>query len=102
VDPARRRSPQWVRDMEDRELHAVAFRLQHERMQAGLTDAQEWLFDALVSELEFRRRRATWPSRKCSCELCIGPFEFDLPPESSTLGGSDVVDLEARDERWDL
>jgi hypothetical protein len=102
MEPARRRSPQWVRDMADRELHAVAFRLQHERKEAGLSDAQEWLFDALISELEFRRRRALWPDRKCSCELCIGPFEFDLPPEAPPLGGAHVIDLECGDERWDL
>jgi len=74
-----RRSPLWVRECDDRELHQIAFRLQHEREVDVLSDAQEWLFDALVSELEYRRSNARWPERRCSCSLCFGPFDFDLP-----------------------
>lgn len=75
--PLRRRSPQWVRDLSERELHQVAFRLHHERTEADLSRGQEWLWEALVSELEYRRRRARWPERRCSCELCFAPFPDD-------------------------
>ena len=77
---AHRRSPQWVRDLSDREAHQIAFRLQHEREVDVLSDPQEWLWDALISELEHRRRNARWPQRRCSCALCFGPFDFDSGP----------------------
>lgn len=72
--PERRRSPQWVRQMTDRELHQIGFRFNFERQSADLTERQEWLWDAVVSELEYRRRttRPTW--KACACELCFSPF----------------------------
>jgi hypothetical protein len=73
----RRRSPSWVREMSDREVHSIAFRLNYQRQQEDLSGPQEWLYDALVSELAYRRRRARWPERRCSCELCWGPFDFE-------------------------
>lgn len=74
----RRRSPGWVRAMSSREIHAVAFRFNWERQESDLSEPQEWLYDALVSELEYRRRNARWPESRCSCELCVNPFEFDI------------------------
>lgn len=76
-DPTRRRSPGWVRDMTDRELHQVGFRFQWDRREQDLSDRQEWLYDAVCSELEYRRRsaRPTW--KACSCELCFSPFPED-------------------------
>lgn len=76
----RRRSPGWVRAMSDRELHQIGFRFQHQRQEQDLSRQQEWLFDAVVSELEYRRRHArpTWSA--CSCELCFSPFP-DEPVE---------------------
>jgi len=71
----RRRSPQWVRAMTDRELHQIGFRFQHERLESGLTERQEWMWDALISELEYRRRRTRPTWRACACELCFSPFE---------------------------
>jgi len=65
--------------MSDREVHAVAFRFQHERQEADLSAPQEWLYDALLSELAYRRRTARWPERRCSCELCWGPFDSEPP-----------------------
>lgn len=75
--PARRRSPQWVREMSSRELHGIAFRFNHDRMTADLTERQEWLWAACVSELEWRRAH-TYPYwDRCACELCFVPFPDD-------------------------
>jgi len=76
-EATRRRSPAWVRAMTSRELHGVAGHLNAERLSADLSDRQEWLWDAVVSELEYRRRRATWPVRSCTCYLCLGPFPYE-------------------------
>ncbi len=72
----RRRSPGWVREMSDRELHQIGFRFAHERQEVDLSDAQEWLWDAIISELEYRRRRARPAYTACACELCFSPFPF--------------------------
>lgn len=73
-DDARRRSPGWVRSMESRNVHALAFRLRNRFMVEGISSAEEWLLDACISELEYRRRRAlrarSWSA--CACELCKG------------------------------
>lgn len=79
----RRRAPLWVRDMSSREIHGICFRLNHERREDVLSDPQEWLWDACVSELEYRRRQARWPDHRCSCELCIDPFDPQLSDGSS-------------------
>lgn len=83
LEPRRRRSPLWVREMSSRELHAIAFRFNYDRMTDVLSDPQEWLYDALVSELEWRRSRARWPEHRCSCEICWGPFDFPTSDDSS-------------------
>jgi hypothetical protein len=72
--PLRRRSPQWVRNYPDRGLHALAFRLMNLRTGEDLSDAQEWLWDAVISELEYRRRNHPRPQWACACQLCIPPF----------------------------
>lgn len=77
----RRRSPQWVRDLDSRVIHSIAWRFNQERVSADLTEAQEWLWSALISELEYRNRSALHVFQRCSCELCIPPFEEWLPPE---------------------
>jgi len=74
--PLRRRSPLWVRELSRSQLHALAFRLQHEGMTKDLTRGQEWLWEACISELEYRRRTTRWPDVRCSCQLCWGPFDF--------------------------
>jgi len=57
-----------------RELHGLAGRFARDRRSVDLSAAQEWLWDALISELEYRRRttRPSW--QRCSCELCVPPF----------------------------
>jgi len=74
----RRRSPSFVRQWTDRELHAVGARFNHERRTEDLSRSQEWLFDAIISELEHRRRRARPAWTACSCVLCFAPFPDDL------------------------
>jgi len=71
---ARRRSPQWIRDLSSNELHALAHHFNHVRPTVDLSDRQEWLFDTLIMELEWRRRtfRPAWAA--CACMLCIPPF----------------------------
>jgi len=72
--PLRRRSPLWVQALSSRELHAIAFRFQYERQEADLSAAQEWLWDALISELEWRHRNEMGKLYQCCCELCVQPF----------------------------
>lgn len=73
---ARRRSPGWVRALDDRQLHAVTLRMQYAFWENQSSEQQEWLFDVCVSELEYRRRyRSGHGGVICSCELCLPPFE---------------------------
>lgn len=73
-DATRRRSPGWVRAYSSPALHGLALKLMRMRTSEGISDAQEWLWDAVVSELEYRRRRALGTVQACSCMLCIPPF----------------------------
>lgn len=70
----RRRSPGWVRAYHDRALHGLAFRLIREQRTRDLSAHQEWLLDAIISELEYRRRHSPRPAWACSCSLCVPPF----------------------------
>lgn len=78
--PTRRRSPSWVRQWTSPALHAVAGKMNRMRTSADLTAAQEWLYDAIVNELEYRRRRQPF-LEKCSCWLCCPPFDDVGQPE---------------------
>lgn len=75
MEPRRRRSPGWVRALSDREVHGIAFRLERLWQQGKTTDRQEWLWHALISELEWRRAHHPRPAWACACRLCIPPFE---------------------------
>ena len=72
----RRRSPAWVRALPSHTLHAMAGRFRREQETADLTEPQEWLWRALISELEYRHRTTRPAWRRCSCELCVPPFPF--------------------------
>lgn len=77
----RRRSPGWVRELPDRKVHGIAGRLNLLRP-SGLTPQQEWLWDACISELEYRRRdhlRSGNVIGSCSCWLCL-PTEYLVDP----------------------
>lgn len=73
--PPRRRSPGYVRQWSSSALHALAMKMNLDRSSGDLSEAQEWLFDACVSELEYRRRRTRPVWRCCSCFLCLPPFK---------------------------
>lgn len=72
--PPRRRSPRWVRESSSETLHAIAHRFLNMQESVDLTERQEWLWNALVSELEYRWRttRPSW--QRCACGLCRPPF----------------------------
>jgi hypothetical protein len=75
MELVRRRSPGWVRAYNSKALHGLAFKLMNLRTSEDLSDAQEWLWDAVISELEYRRRTHPRPAWACACMLCIPPFE---------------------------
>jgi hypothetical protein len=72
--PARRRSPSWVRETASPALHSIVARFNRDRASADLTDAQEWLWDACISELEYRRRHCRPAWKACACQYCLPPF----------------------------
>lgn len=76
----RRRSPAWVRALPSDTLHAMAGRFQRHQRQQDLTKPQEWLWGALISELEYRHRTTLPAYKRCSCCLCVPPFDFDDEP----------------------
>lgn len=67
----------WLRETSSSALHGICGRLDRDRRSGDLSDAQEWLWDRAVEELEYRRRtaRPVWAS--CSCYLCVPPFPED-------------------------
>lgn len=73
-EPLRRRSPGWVRAYNSQALHGLALRLMKDSHHHDLSDGQEWLWRAVVSELEYRRRTHPRPAWACACQLCVPPF----------------------------
>lgn len=69
-----RRAPLWVREMPSREAHAILGRFDRDRMTQDLTRRQEWLYDVLVEDLEWRRVNTPDPWSVCSCKYCLAPF----------------------------
>ena len=72
--PPRRRSPYWIREYDSKALHGLALKLMNLGMREDLSARQEWLWDAVISELEWRRRRDLGTFRACACMLCVPPF----------------------------
>ncbi len=56
------------------------------RVSADLSNAQEWLYDALISELEYRRRNAIPGWTACSCYLCSDPFDPRISDGADAAG----------------
>lgn len=54
-------------------LHRLGGKLINDFRHAGLTPRQEWLFQMVCDELEYRGRRRIARDR-CTCLLCVGPF----------------------------
>jgi len=55
-------------------VHGIAFRLMQEERTADISDRQEWLWNACISELEWRHVNEPRFLKRCSCELCVPPF----------------------------
>lgn len=71
---SRRRAPRWVRDSPSATLHAIAWRFLNLQTSQDLTERQEWLWNVLVDELEFRAATARPAWQACRCALCRPPF----------------------------
>jgi len=60
--------------MTSEDLHAIVGRFQRQQADKDLTERQEWLWDAIISELEYRHRQTRPAWQRCSCEFCVPPF----------------------------
>lgn len=59
-------------------LHSLAYKLQQQRIESGLSEGQERLWDQIIGELEWRSARTRRGYKRCACELCfIDPFDAD-------------------------
>lgn len=74
MQPAHIRKGSYVREWSSAALHAVAWKMNHLREGADLSEHQEWLYDKIIGELERRHRRTRPRWKACSCMLCIPPF----------------------------
>lgn len=72
-----RRGPVWLRESSSVALHGILGRFDRMRTSQDLSDAQEWLYDRAVEELEYRRKTARPVWSGCSCRYCIPPFVSD-------------------------
>lgn len=77
----RRKSPQYVREMTRAQLHGTAMKFQRQRQNDGLSASQEWLWDAIISELEWRHLHQLDGQERCFCELCWVPYWADMEEE---------------------
>lgn len=73
-EPRPRGIPLWVRETSSEQLHGIAGRMLQLQRAYDLSPAQEWLWDHLIAELEWRSRTTRPGWRRCSCALCIPPF----------------------------
>lgn len=74
--PPRSRTPRWIRDSTTERLHGIAGYLVRHQTSEDLTTGEEWLWRAVIDELERRWRRPSrrWP--RCECPLCRPPFPY--------------------------
>lgn len=71
-----------MRAYDQASLHGLALRLMRLGCTQDLSQGQEWLWSACISELEYRWRRAPVRER-CSCQLCLPPFpELEVSDEA--------------------
>jgi hypothetical protein len=80
----------YVAEWSSRALHGTAMMMNRLRMEQDLSERQEWLYDRIIDELEWRFvediRLRPWSA--CSCSLCFAPFpSYELGYESDD--GSD-------------
>lgn len=76
----RRRSPQWVRDLDQRSLHGLAGRFQRKYFDDDLSSREEWLWGRVISELEWRFTHRSDEWLFCSCEMCFVDVDIDVAP----------------------
>jgi len=55
-------------------LHGIAGSFFRQMQQRDLSSRQEWLFEQVCAELEYRRQRTRPIWRCCSCQFCVPPF----------------------------
>jgi hypothetical protein len=70
-----RRAPLWVRELTSRNLHALAGRLLRESQTTDLSDAQNWLLDHCLGDLEWRWSHCEPVWRRCSCWMCAPAWD---------------------------
>ena len=69
-----RHAPTWVQDLSSQEAHSIVGSFDRQRCEKDLTDRQEWLYDVIVADLEWRRANTYPVWRSCSCRYCVAPF----------------------------
>lgn len=69
-----RHAPYWVRQLGSSQLHGLALKLRNSFWAGDASLKQEWLFDVVCNELEWRSARPGRGYRRCVCELCMPPF----------------------------
>jgi hypothetical protein len=68
----------FVHSLASSQLHGLAFKLSRDARARDWSDAQEWLFQLCVNELERRRAMAGVLEPRCGCDLCVSPFDREL------------------------
>jgi len=74
----------WVREMDSRTVHKLAYRLWRLWSHEGISDKEEWLLEACISELEYRQRNRQQGWRLCGCQFCCTPFP-DVDPDDGPV-----------------
>lgn len=89
----------YVTEWSSRALHGTAMMFNRLRGEQDLSERQEWLYDRIIDELEWRcvetLRVRPWDA--CTCFLCLSPFpteqldeerdeEYEHPVESRPDG----------------
>jgi len=83
-----RRAPLWVQQLQSRDLHGLAGKLHREWRAGTITPAQSWLLDHCLNDLEYRWYSAYPVWHRCSCWMCVPPFE--LLSDGCGVAGSQI------------
>lgn len=73
----RRARDLWIRQERTRTLHGILGLFDRRRRTDELSEAQEWLWDRIVVELERRHRNTSSLLERCWCCYCVPPFPDD-------------------------
>lgn len=69
-----RHAPLWVRELTERNLHALCGHLARTEESQDLTASQVWLYEHCLDDLEWRRKHTFPVWHRCSCRFCFAPF----------------------------